>query len=1126
MAPGITALVGPNGSGKSNLVDAVRWCLGEQNARDLRASRSEEVLHAGERRVLGAAEVCLTFEASNADPVSIPSSISVSRRLYRSGESEYLVNRDRVRLRDVQDALRAIDLDGARSVVVTQGMADALLAASPAERRIQVEQAAGLGGYRARREEARQKLAVTADNLVTMRMVLAELEPRLRLLRRQTRAVQERETARAQLCLALEAWYGMRWWSLEARLVDLRRQARETRARREETEERLKALEARVETAATAMRLWQRRSDLADAETRRVRHQLDAVRDPLWNAERQLETLEAQGRATEARLRELIEQVGDATGRLATAEETARREQEQWKAAEQRVTAAKEAARAGAERVASLQHRTADRQRKRSALEAEWARAIQAHGAVERELERLRQRREDGAARQHRVHETLEEARGRRRAGEAAMTEAQEALDRRERDAEGGRARLQTATRRLARVDGLLATAGTGRESLKREAGQHARALTALAPLVGGTLLARLRVPPEWTAAVGAALGAWAAAGAEGRRPHPWTESERDGFLTWRESITSHLPAGAIWADTVVDGLGRESPTPLHATVLIRARSEVEPVWAEISGLPGHTAGSPSVLVVSADGVVRSAYGWEAGPRDDRAEAYLRLVATIDAVRRRLSTLDRRFQALEAVRAGVDADVRRLRQYARAAEDAVRAAREQVGMAQAGVRVAEWEIEHGTSEATRLRSLADELDGAEPALLARLESAGAATRGAEEALETFARAVAGEEAVLGAARSEDERLQAEARGLTFERDASASRLAAAERAVTSARQQLGHVSGGRDRLEAEGPDRLTALDAQREEVERLRQRHGSLAALMREREREQAAILAERPEAVSLGQLAELRQSLTCLVGAQERAAGALLTAGQEQAALAREIQQEPALASTELSHPPAGAVPTDEELRRLRTRANQYADADASVAQECEELEQRYERLSHHMADLDRASANLREIMNVTDAEMRTRFQVAYDSVNREFQRVFELMLGGGSAALELVDPDGGIAIHARLPGKRSRSNATFSGGERTLVASSLLFALLAVRPIPFCVLDEVDAALDEMNVDLYLTALRDISTRTQVIVVTHNRATMAAADALYGLTIDDDGVSGLLSLRLDRPQPVASAR
>lgn len=263
--------------------------------------------------------------------------------------------------------------------------------------------------------------------------------------------------------------------------------------------------------------------------------------------------------------------------------------------------------------------------------------------------------------------------------------------------------------------------------------------------------------------------------------------------------------------------------------------------------------------------------------------------------------------------------------------------------------------------------------------------------------------------------------------------------------------------------------------------------------------------------------LREARSRSAAAVSRHERLSARLGEVQAERMKLSEEIVRELGLQASNLPHTTPDAVPTEDELRRLRTRAAQYADLDASVADEYRELLERQRYLSAQVADLQSAAEGLHEVMRIADREMRSRFQSAVDTVSDEFGRVFKVMLRGGEARLEQIDDDGGIEVRATLPGKRTRSSSAFSGGERALVATSLLFAVLRIRPMPFCVLDEVDAALDETNVDRYLAALRDISERTQVIVVTHNRATMAAATVLYGLTMDGEGASSVLSLQLD---------
>jgi chromosome segregation protein len=302
-----------------------------------------------------------------------------------------------------------------------------------------------------------------------------------------------------------------------------------------------------------------------------------------------------------------------------------------------------------------------------------------------------------------------------------------------------------------------------------------------------------------------------------------------------------------------------------------------------------------------------------------------------------------------------------------------------------------------------------------------------------------------------------------------------------------------------------------------EEIEGARETVARLMEILGEQTERIGTIELERPGVPGrASNLPDARRRLSAALLAHERAMVRLEQRILERDRLAEEIERELNTAPSTLQQSD-GDIPADDEIRRLRSRANQFADADESVVREFAEIEERYSHLSRHLDDLQTATVELQNIMDMADREMAQRFSVAFDAVNKEFSRMFRVMLQGGDARLEQVDPEGGIGIRAQLPGKRAQSSSAFSGGERALVASSLLFGVLNIRPTPFCVLDEVDAPLDESNVDRYLAALRDISTRTQVVVVTHNRATMAAADVLYGVTMDDEGVTSLLSLRLD---------
>jgi chromosome segregation protein len=337
------------------------------------------------------------------------------------------------------------------------------------------------------------------------------------------------------------------------------------------------------------------------------------------------------------------------------------------------------------------------------------------------------------------------------------------------------------------------------------------------------------------------------------------------------------------------------------------------------------------------------------------------------------------------------------------------------------------------------------------------------------------------------------------------------------KAIRREAERLGHELRFNDeQREALGGE----LERLRSQQELARRRVDELDNLLLEQSQRVTQVREAQPRVAEQTQaLRDARALLSELVSRHERALAASVQLEAERRSVREEMERE---LGPRADLPTAVVdAPTDDEVRRLRVKSAQYAEVDESVIDEWRELSQRQQFLQGQVDDLRAASENLTRIMNLADREMRERYAAAFRSVSEEFARVFRLMFQGGEAGLEEIDDEGSVEVRAQLPGRRSHSSAAFSGGERSLVASSLLFGVLRIRPTPFCILDEVDAALDENNVDRFLTVLRDLSEQTQMIVVTHNRATMAAADVLYGLTMDDHGVSSLLSLRLDSYEP-----
>ncbi|HEX6508837.1 MAG TPA: AAA family ATPase, partial [Chloroflexota bacterium] len=1043
--PGIAALVGPNGSGKSNVVDAIRWCLGEQSMRDLRGQRAEDVIYAGPRQILGRAEVSLTFSPSEGAPAT-GEEVTVSRRLFRSGESDYLIDGQKARLRDVLDALRGIGIDSSRHIVVTQGMADALLSASPAERRSLLEQAGGLGAYRARREEARQKLATTEQNIATIEAVFQELEPRLRVLRRQARAVQDRDEARTLLRSGLSDWFAARWSTLSSQLIELESEAARVADRRTAIEEDLGRMEREAEMSQQRERDWQRQVDMLAAAHHAVERDHQASERRCSEVELSLRSLQSQLASSQSRRERLDEARRNARERLNSVENLLQTYASKLHSVEGRipgreVECGQAAARAERTRVVLEDHEAEATEvesasigvtRRMEDLEnivkvsSERARDTDQLLASNRsDLERLRKEQTTVSDRMCQARARLQEGQRSLHIAEAAGTEM--------------RARADRLDSLLSRIRSAANEGARRSEAVQRTLESYGRELHA-------SLLDELVIQPGWDAAVSAALGRWAYAGVRDAKPvrlHPW---EPAGFMEWRRELERSL-GSLTWATHVVEGLRSDVSNPLSATIFVESNDEAAWIWNQARHLAAHLIGSPPLQVVTKAGERWDAVGVDSGSGSDMATEYLQLRREAEALRRRRVILDARVAAIGAARvraidtrAAQEEQIRRMSEHVRTiGRELNDLEREDQGL---GYRIADLEKRLAAREA----EMAVVLRENEAALLelSDLHVSVCQLRARAEELHRF---VESETAEADIVHEMHKRLEAELRELRHERHL----LAAKHQAQAELRNAL---VGESDRLGAD----VDTTTAERIELERqIRQAEAdareladqttALAGIVRVHEDRSSQARAARPPGLTpMKELRETRLAASEIVGRHERMQAQVAHVRERLEELRREIRNELNVEAFELPVPPEH-VPTDADIRRLRTRASQYADADESVIEEARELAERHAYLKAHVDDLQAAAGTLREMMRVADIEMWSRFDTAFRAVSDEFSRVFEVMLRGGQARLEQVD-DGGIELLAQLPGKRSRSSAAFSGGERALVASSLLFGVLRIRP------------------------------------------------------------------------------
>ena len=1200
---GISAVVGPNGSGKSNLADALRWSLGEQG-RALRSRKSEDVIFAGSdrRAALGMADVTLVLD--NADgllPVDY-SVLELGRRLYRSGENDYLLNKQRVRLKDLVDLLDAAHLADNAFLFIGQGMVDQALALRPEERRPLFEEVAGVRRHERRRRKAEDQLVEAETNLARVEDILGELRPQARRLAAQAEQQATRLTAGEELANGLIVAAHARWFEAAGKAAETgalrdrhRAEADEAMALLATAEETASGVAAELAERATTERERlssheRARGAVADLQLRTARlgAELEAVerdRERLATERTSAEAdLTVQRRilaepppqrdlALDASVTEAERSLADALGELG-ALRSAHEAQTDEAAALGRAAAARAA------EAETARRRLADAER-RAAVESGAAAAIS-------------ERRRDLEAALTDARAALASAAEAERGAADAREAARAAAD----IADAGRQEAQERSASLG--SSLAAQRGRLEAILARLAEDEARGIARAAKRHGGTRLDEdLVVDASLRAAVEAFLDEAARAYLVEREAVGKLAAERGILVTAAEAASKTVAAANLrtteraFLDRAA-GVGcrplfdaiRRDPGGAATRLLERGMSapDLETAVALQADLP------PGWALVVRDG---SAVVGEMTIRLGRSDAPLERKADADRLRgeverseREVGTANEAATRAAAAAAGARealatarADESRAGGERRAAEEAERAAARSL---EAVLREAGWHEAQAArlnAEVGRLRQTVAEHESAtggsesSPAgspdrahddgaaivawearvaelragrdrLAAELAAIDAGHRDAEGRRARAEATATMDEARIARADSESAALGARSQQLTSERDRLGTELAAAAGRETAAAAALAEVraadSAARERLGVAERDAVAARERLRAADERLRaaDRSDLEARLGRDSLREQLLV-----ELAGIGELGLRRLRAEAGSETESEPAGddeaavawdeeATLVAaeGEDDRSAEDSAALELALASVAdrwAAEPPATEPPTPGRLAVLRRRYHELGAANPFAVEEYGEVKSRLETLEAQQTDLRQAIERTRALIADLNAMIATQFAATFEALESAFDRRFRHLFDGGYAHLVLTDPGdlsaSGIEIVARPPGKKQQALAMLSGGERALTAVALLFAMLEVRPVPFCVLDEVDAALDEANVGRFTAALRELAEATQFIVITHNRGTIEAADALYGVTVGDDSVSRIISLRLDEAQAIA---
>ncbi|MEV7609174.1 chromosome segregation protein SMC [Microbacterium sp. NPDC089320] len=1150
--PGVTCIVGPNGSGKSNVVDALAWVMGEQGAKTLRGGKMEDVIFAGTstRGPLGRAEVQLTIDNSDgALPIEF-AEVTISRTLFRNGSSEYAINGENCRLLDLQELLSDSGLGREMHVIVGQGRLDTVLQASPEDRRGFVEEAAGILKHRRRKEKTLRKLDAMETNLTRLSDLAGEIRRQLKPLGRQAEIAREAQTIAAVVRDAKARIFADDVVALRTALAD------HTRTEHERHTERLVLSDQAEAVRASIVRLEQDQNSVAVDQARGVAFGLEQVQErmrglyTLANQRLALLGSEADDAAvtavtvTQSTIDEAKDEITEIAAGLGDAQDAA-------------TVASRDVVLARAE-LDTLDVDIAEQ----SALVSEYDMRVSAlRGAAEAAASALAAVR--GAV--LRQENALEAANTRRR--EAA--EALEAMD----DAEAPEGTAAEHSAAYESAQRAATAAETERETLRERlhaAEREVDALTAKAAALGSALAISggaaeivsdggsgirgfvgdsVQVTAGFETAIAAVLGSLA----EG----VLVDAAADAFLLADEAADQRR--GVV--DFVIASAPRHA-VELPAIVGVTPAVDIVTAPDGVLGILSHVliadtldaaraardvldvTGDTTTTIVTADGAVVTAQTLRTGWGGERSR--LELAAERDAANERLAEVR---VIVDSLREAREEAIEQVEHTRRQAKDALRALREHdAALASHAERTNRITVTHesAVAECERLESglaqaesAVEEAEAKAQAAKAELDDAVSAPRPVLDAsardglLEALELAREGEVRARLEIETLRERVRAaQARVASLERQREQERDAAAEaarravirraqrEAASGVAEELPRILDSIDRSVTEARVALAeaeaARSAQNEELTGLRAQETSL--------RERLAGLTESVHGLEL-QIHEKKLHLNSLlerVGSELALDEDILIAeyGPDQL-----VPRDPGADPGDDAQADDTAIPFDRRIQQRR-----LAEAERKLAQlgrvnplaleEFAALEQRHAFLTEQLADLTQTRQDLLTIIADLDERMQTIFASAFEDTKTAFGEVFPLLFPGGSGSISLTDPENmlttGIEVSVRPVGKKIERLSLLSGGERSLAAVALLVAIFKARPSPFYILDEVEAALDDANLGRLLTVFEQLRESSQLLVITHQKRTMEIADALYGVSMRQDGVSAVVGQRV----------
>ena len=1158
---GVTGVVGPNGCGKSNISDAVRWVLGEQSARQLRGSRMEDVIFNGteKRRRMAYCEVTLTFDNEDHSLPSDYTEVAVTRRVFRTGESEYLLNGAACRLKDVVDLFRDTGIGRDGYSIVGQGRVGEILSQKSEDRRQVFEEAAGIVKYKARKSEAEKRLDNTEQNLSRIADIISELESRLEPLRLQS------EDARKYLAMREEQKrldlnvFLIRSERYQEKIAELRLTAENMRETLAQNEREQQALNERRESVQNQLsEREERAAELRESlqaliqEVEAQEGQANVLRERLAASRREQARVEDEKRAAEEGETGMRRRIETLEGEIA-------REGEGVAAREERQTALDRALEEAEAAAARLETEAEDAKERvirfmndMGDVKSEQARLTALGEAIDRQLTSL----SAGAEEDSRVTADL------RRAVEDAEGVWDEENDRLKALNEAAR-EISERTRRAGEEYERLTAESQKLLSIKQELGSRLKLLTEMqrdyegynlsvkqvlmeaerrgGAGVHGVVASILHAPQRLERALDMVLG--------GTLQNVVVDRDEDAkamieyLKRNRYGRATFLPISSIRGRTLDMGERRVLSMP-GCVGLASEMVTYDPIYRGIvenllgrtviaedlnSGIAIQRAGRYQFRLVTLDGDVMHSGGSMTGGSvqsrmtsllsrereiTESAENMKKLTEKLAQAQNQLRKGEEERAALKKERAQLFDDVHQQEIAVTRAEDHLARARE--------------ELNGHTGRAARVNEARAQLAEQKAEILSQLDALGQRRETTEdegEALRKKAQALqtslSEKRVALNAQRQEagDARVA----------------LATAKRGFEALKQDLSRLNaqkGDAARALAEAAESLLALACRlKADEEALTTEEGHLELARRglngareDFQRADESRLKAQTELKEISESAErLRVATEEFTDRSHRAEMALSRAENDLEQMTARIWEDYQLTyegAEPFRDPDFKLAESEKRLNTLRAAIRAMGPVNVSAMDEYRETSERYTELSAQRDDLERAKNDLMGIISELTGKMETQFRAQFEQLDVYFRQTFTELFGGGRAELRLEDPkdalNTGIEIVAQPPGKKLQMLSLLSGGERALTAIAILFAMLKLKPTPFCILDEIEAALDDANIDNFAEYLQTYSTKTQFVVVTHRKGTMSRCDALYGVAMEEKGVSKLVSVKL----------